>query len=159
MKIKSHCNFLDFFGSLKISFDLLTVIFLIYGLVSCNKPNEETLFTLLPSDQTGIDFRNDLTSTAEMNILEYLYFYNGGGVALGDINNDGLVDIYFTSNQEENKLYLNKGNFKFADITQSAKVTGDGGWSTGVTMADVNGDGLWISMFVKWVIIRYLGKK
>lgn len=114
-----------------------------FGLLSCSKKEEEDrLFSLLPSSQTGIDFRNDLVSTEEMNILEYLYFYNGGGVALGDINNDGLVDIYFTSNQGENKLYLNKGDFQFEDITQSASVTGDGGWSTGVTMADVNGDGL-----------------
>lgn len=116
--------------------------FLIINLIYCSKPREETLFTLLPSNQTGIDFRNDLTSTGEMNILEYLYFYNGGGVALGDINNDGLVDIYFTSNQGENKLYLNKGDFRFEDISELAKVTGEGGWSTGVTMADVNGDGL-----------------
>ncbi|MGY6744360.1 MAG: VCBS repeat-containing protein [Cecembia sp.] len=110
--------------------------------VSCSTPKQETLFTLLSPKDTGIDFSNDLVSSEEMNILEYLYFYNGGGVALGDINNDGWVDIYFTSNQGENKLYLNKGNFQFEDITQSAGVDGDGGWSTGVTMADVNGDGL-----------------
>lgn len=132
---RSNNKFLEFVRIGMISF-------LFINLIYCSKPQEETLFTLLPSDQTGIDFRNDLTSTEEMNILEYLYFYNGGGVALGDINNDGLVDIYFTSNQGENKLYLNKGDFKFEDITASAKVTGDGGWSTGVTMADVNGDGL-----------------
>lgn len=120
---------------------IITLVFL--GLFSCSKEEEEAkLFSLLSSSQTGIDFSNDLVSTEEMNILEYLYFYNGGGVALGDINNDGLVDIYFTSNQGENKLYLNKGNFQFEDITQSASVAGDGGWSTGVTMADVNGDGL-----------------
>lgn len=115
--------------------------------VACGKPEEEKLFTLLSSDQTGISFRNDLVSTAEMNILEYLYFYNGGGVATGDINNDGLVDIYFTSNQGENKLYLNKGNLEFEDITVEAGVTGNGGWSTGVTMADVNGDG-WLDIYV-----------
>lgn len=109
--------------------------------VSCNSPKQETLFTMLSVEETGIGFSNDLISTEELNILEYLYFYNGGGVALGDINNDGLVDIYFTSNQGENKLYLNKGNFQFDDITHSARVTGEGGWSTGVTMADVNGDG------------------
>lgn len=103
---------------------------------------EDNLFELLSSDNTGIDFRNDLTSSDSLNIIEYLYFYNGGGVALGDVNNDGLVDIYFTSNQGENKLYLNKGDLQFEDITAKAGVDGGGGWSTGVTMADVNGDGL-----------------
>lgn len=116
--------------------------FIFIGFFACSKPKEETLFKLLDPKETGIEFRNDLVSSEEMNILEYLYFYNGGGVATGDINNDGLVDIYFSSNQGENKLYLNKGDFKFEDITQKAAVTGDGGWSTGVTMADVNGDGL-----------------
>lgn len=117
----------------------LVVIFI---WASCSSPQQETLFTLLPPEDTGIDFSNDLVSSEDINILEYLYFYNGGGVALGDINNDGWVDIYFTSNQGENKLYLNKGNFEFEDITQAAGVDGAGGWSTGVTMADVNGDGL-----------------
>ncbi|MCH7412736.1 VCBS repeat-containing protein [Belliella sp. R4-6] len=113
------------------------------GLFSCLKKEEEIkLFSLLPISQTGIDFRNDLVSSDQLNILEYLYFYNGGGIAIGDINNDGLVDIYFTSNQGGNKLYLNKGDFQFIDITESAGVVGDGGWSTGVTMADIDGDGL-----------------
>ncbi|WP_026966283.1 VCBS repeat-containing protein [Algoriphagus terrigena] len=112
-------------------------------LLSCGKEpaTEPLLFSLLPSDQTGLSFKNELTSTAEINILEYLYFYNGGGVAAGDIDGDGLVDLYFTGNQVSNKLYLNKGNFRFEDITESAGVDGDGGWSTGVTMADVDGDG------------------
>lgn len=113
-------------------------------LFSCKKEKIQDappLFTLLTPEQTGITFQNQLTSSPENNILEYLYFYNGGGVATGDINGDGLVDLYFTGNQVPNKLYLNKGNFRFEDITESAEVTGDGGWSTGVTMADVDGDG------------------
>lgn len=117
-------------------------LFIFVSLFSCGKKAEPTLFELLPEEKTGISFENKLTSTAELNILEYLYFYNGGGVAAGDINNDGLVDLYFTGNQVPNKLYLNKGNFKFEDITEPAGVDRGGGWSTGVTMADVNGDGL-----------------
>ena len=117
-------------------------LFLLVSLVACDEKSEETLFELLPGDQTGIQFENSLTSTNELNILEYLYFYNGGGVAAGDINQDGLIDLYFTGNQVSNKLYLNKGNFKFEDITEQAGVTGSGGWSTGASIADVNGDGL-----------------
>lgn len=112
---------------------------------SCKTEEKEStspLFDLLSSEQTGIAFTNQLTSSQENNIIEYLYFYNGGGVAAGDIDQDGLIDLYFTGNQVPNKLYLNKGNFQFEDITESAGVSGDGGWSTGVTMADVNGDGL-----------------
>ncbi len=112
-------------------------------LFSCKeKKAEDRLFELMPSEKTGIAFENTLISTDSLNILEYLYFYNGGGVAAGDINNDGLIDLYFAANQSSNRLYLNKGNFQFEDITTSAGVSGEGGWSTGVTMADVNGDGL-----------------
>lgn len=117
-------------------------LFVLASIFSCGKKTEPALFELLPAEKTGISFENKLTSTNELNILEYLYFYNGGGVAAGDINNDGLVDLYFTGNQVPNKLYLNKGDFKFEDVTESAGVDGDGGWSTGVTMADVNVDGL-----------------
>lgn len=123
-------------------FGLACFLILIACFSCAKKSQENALFELMDPGYSGIDFRNDLTSTDSLNIIEYLYFYNGGGVALGDINNDGLVDIYFTSNQGENKLYLNKGDFQFEDITDQAGVNGEGGWSTGVTMADVNGDGL-----------------
>ena len=100
------------------------------------------LFTSIPAAATGIKFQNKLVETATQNIITYEYFYNGGGVAAGDFNNDGLTDLYFTSNQQPNKLYLNKGNFKFEDITKTAGVAGRTGWKTGVSVADVNGDGL-----------------
>ena len=101
-----------------------------------------TLFTLLPADSTHINFSNDLAEGANTNVLLYEYFYNGGGVAVGDVNNDGLQDIYFSSNLGENKLYLNKGGMQFQDITAIANVSArPGPWKTGVTMADVNGDG------------------
>ena len=115
-------------------------IFLL-GFFACSK-KEPQLFTTVPSNETGIFFQNKVESSDSINILQYLYFYNGGGVAIGDINNDGLQDVYFSSNRGENKLYLNKGSFQFEDITQQAGVGGKGNWKTGVTMADVNGDGL-----------------
>ena len=99
------------------------------------------LFSLIPSNQSNINFANNLKETYEFNFLGYPYIYIGGGVAVGDINNDGLQDIYFTSNQNTNKLYLNKGNFKFDDITISANVSDIDGWSTGTSMIDINNDG------------------
>ena len=104
--------------------------------------NKNTLFTLTSPDSTGVHFINKVVNKKDFNIFKYRNFYNGGGVAIGDINNDGLPDIYFTGNMVGNKLYLNKGNFVFEDITKSAGVEGNKPWSTGVTMADVNNDGL-----------------
>ena len=109
---------------------------------SSEEENKDQLFSRLSDSQTHIDFENQLNETEELNIIEYLYFNNGAGVAAGDINNDGLVDLYFTSNQRPNKLFLNKGNLLFEDITEPSGVKGKGDWKTGVTMADVNGDGL-----------------
>lgn len=99
-------------------------------------------FDLLKSSDSGIDFNNKVENSADFNVLTYRNYYNGGGVAIGDINNDGLNDIYFTANLKENKLYLNKGDLKFEDISVSAGVIGKKSWATGVTMADVNADGL-----------------
>ena len=110
-----------------------------------NSLAQKPLFQLLSPKETNVKFRNEINETENLNVLAYEYFYNGGGVAVGDINNDGLPDLFFTSNMGENKLYLNLGNMKFKDITKEAcpGLEGKkGGWKTGVTMADVNGDGL-----------------
>jgi enediyne biosynthesis protein E4 len=120
----------------------LGALLLLVFFSSC-KEKKQTLFTSLPASHTNIDFRNDLPNRKLFNILYYLYYYNGGGVAIGDINNDSLPDIYFSANDlGKNKLYLNKGNLRFEDITEKAGVAGTADWCSGVTMADINGDGL-----------------
>src|ERR1700761_9069460 len=117
---------------------------IVLGLVllgGCSNPRS-VLFDQLSPGETGIDFANTIRESADANLLNYAYFYNGGGVAIGDIDNDGLPDILFTGNMVSNRLYLNKGNFKFEDITESSGIGAAQGWCTGATMADVNGDGL-----------------
>jgi enediyne biosynthesis protein E4 len=121
----------------RLLFLVLTIIFQGSLLIA----QQGRLFDQLPASKTGITFKNMLRETPTSNVLTYEYFYNGGGSAVGDVNNDGLDDIYFTANMGSNKLYLNQGNFKFSDITKSAGVACNEGWKTGVTMADVNGDG------------------
>ncbi|MDC6404600.1 MULTISPECIES: VCBS repeat-containing protein [Maribacter] len=131
---------------MKANLLLVTATFLF---LACNKVPEDkaTLekapiyFRDVPSDSSGIDFSNDLEDTGDLNIIEYLYYYNGGGVAIGDINNDGLEDVYLTANQKLDRLYLNLGGLKFKDITEDAGLLMDTSWSTGATMTDVNNDG------------------
>ncbi|SKB55086.1 FG-GAP-like repeat-containing protein [Dyadobacter psychrophilus] len=119
---------------------LITIFF-----ASCQ--NKDTLFSLLKSNETGIEFNNFIDEDAENNVLAYGYFYNGGGVAAADFNNDGLVDLYFTGNMVANKLYLNKGDLEFEDISEKSGTGLNEGWKTGVSLVDINDDG-WIDIFV-----------
>ena len=138
-----------------------TAFFLTIGLFtclfSCIKKDAEVsadhgkeivpIFNKLSPEETGVTFTNNMKEDSVINYFTYPYIYMGGGIAVGDVNNDGLPDIYFTGNMVKNKLYLNKGNLQFEDITSQAKVGGDDRWVTGVTMADVNADG-WLDIYV-----------
>ena len=133
---------------------IVILLFTFLFIFSCNSfeskkktSDAETLFTLIPSEQSKIKFSNNVIQDNNFNCVRYMYALNGGGVAVGDINNDGLQDVYFTSNQESNKLYLNKGNFEFEDITESANVADNIGWTTGTSMIDINNDG-WLDIYV-----------
>src|SRR5688572_1462970 len=116
----------------------ILLTFIIACSISCT--NKKNLFELLPSSQTGIEFINSVEENESINVLEYMNIYTGAGVAAGDINNDGLVDLYFSGNQTTGKLYLNKGNLKFEDITEKAGLLTDR-WCTGVSFVDINQDG------------------
>ena len=118
----------------------ISALLVIVMLSGCGDDHSK-LFTKLDYDRTGIDFKNQLFESDAFNVLNYIYFYNGGGVAIGDINNDGLPDILFTGNMVKNRLFLNKGNFKFEDITAKSGIADMQGWCTGATMVDINGDG------------------
>ena len=104
-------------------------------------------FQLLPASHTGIDFENNLQHSEEVNAYTFRNFYNGAGVGIGDFNNDGLSDIFFCGNQVDNKLYLNRGDFSFVDVTSSAGVASNNVWSTGVSLVDINADG-WLDIYV-----------
>jgi hypothetical protein len=125
----------------------ILIFFIALSIAGCKHDKKveitkDTLFELIPPEASGVNFINKITDEKASNVFLYRNYYNGGGVAIGDINNDGLPDIYLTSNLEKNKLYLNLGNFKFKDITASSGTGGEHAWSTGAVMADINGDGL-----------------
>ncbi|MBA4852241.1 VCBS repeat-containing protein [Emticicia sp. BO119] len=131
---------------MKKYFVYFTLLITASVLVACQE-DEKKVFTSLPVDQTGIRFSNRINENDTLNILTFEYVYNGGGVAMGDFNNDKLVDVYFTGNTTPNKLYLNKGDMKFEDVTQEAGVDGAGRWASGVAVIDINNDGL-LDMYV-----------
>ena len=130
-------------------FSFISIIF-----IGCNSEQESVpyseIFKNLNFSKTGIDFENLLSYRTELNIIEYLYYYNGGGVAIGDINNDGLEDIYFSGNQVSDQLYLNLGNLQFKNISFESGITTNNSWSSGVTMEDINNDG-YIDIYVSIV--------
>lgn len=122
-------------------------------LVNCEKNVSDTktapLFELLTPEQTGVDFSNQLFESEDLNIITFEYFYNGAGVAVGDVNNDGLQDIFFAANMVNSRLYLNKSNFQFEDVTKQAGINTEGKWATGVSMVDINSDG-WLDIYVSF---------
>lgn len=127
------------YGCMQIRFRYILFLLIIIPLFSCQR--DQTQFTLLSHKRTRITFRNPIKEFRDFNSLNYNYMFNGGGVAAGDINNDQLVDLFFTGNLVGNRLYLNKGNFRFEDITEKAGIFSEDTWSHGVSMADINGDG------------------
>ena len=131
---------------MKIFSTSIAILFMA-SFMSCNDKGSATLFKELSAEETGITFENTVIQNGDNNVLNYSYYFNGGGVAVGDINNDGLPDVYFSGNLVSNKLYLNRGNFEFKDITEQAGVAVTEGWKTGITMADVNQDG-WLDIYV-----------
>ncbi len=147
----------------RIAFPLLLVLLTVFGCSDRNTNTETanqetpTLFKLLPASLTGVDFKNTITESDTLNILNEAYLYNGGGVGIGDFNNDGWADVYFSANMVSNKLYLNKGKqqetFRFEDITEVAGVGGEGRWCTGVSVVDINADG-WLDMYVSATFLK-----
>lgn len=121
-------------------FQPVFLLLLLICLLACH--SKSTLFKEIPSSHSGIHFNNQITESDSINPMDVVNVYNGGGVGIGDFNNDGLQDIYFTGNMVSNKLYLNKGDFKFEDITDKADVGGMGRWARGVSVIDINNDGL-----------------
>ena len=122
---------------------LVGLVLFVFILTGCkSKPKDAPLFITLDNTRTGLNFSNDLSYNKDFNLFKYMYFYNGGGVGAGDFNNDGKIDLFFASNQHQNKIYLNKAGLQFTDVTKEAGIPNDGGWSTGISVVDINNDGL-----------------
>ena len=127
----------------QVSTRFFAYLLLLTAIVSCHsRQSKPALFQLVDSKKTGLNFANKLTPTEQFNVFHYMYFYNGAGIGAGDFNNDGKIDLFFASNQGQNKLYLNEGNLKFRDVTKEAQIQDDNQWSTGVSVVDINNDGL-----------------
>ena len=132
-----------FYGKHGESSKFFLVVFITFLLSSCGKhEHTNAMFEVLGDDKTGLHFANSLKATRQFNMFDYMYFYNGAGIGAGDFNNDGLIDLFFASNQGENKLFINQGTLKFKDVTTEAQIPQDGAWSTGVSVVDINNDGL-----------------
>src|SRR5690242_21049515 len=123
----------------------LFLVSIVIFFASCQ--NKQTLFQVISSNHSGIHFANTIVENDSVNPIDLTNIYNGGGIGVGDFNNDGLQDLYFAGNQVSNRLYLNKGNLKFKDITQEAHVSGEGKWSKGISVVDINNDG-WMDIYV-----------
>ncbi|OIN58367.1 VCBS repeat-containing protein [Arsenicibacter rosenii] len=130
-----------------------TAVAMVGWLSTACQQQSDTLFTLVSADKTGITFSNRITDNDSMNILDFEYIYNGGGTAIGDFNNDGLQDVFFSGNQVANKLYINQGELKFEDITTKAGVGGNGKWCSGVALVDINNDG-WLDIYVGATVFK-----
>ncbi|MEM6803715.1 MAG: VCBS repeat-containing protein [Bacteroidota bacterium] len=125
----------------------ITTLLLIILISSSCTEQAPTLFKLLPAEETGVDFRNDIFENREYNILNFSYLYNGGGVSVGDFDKNGYADLFFTGNMVNNALYLNKGDWKFEDMTEIAGVESAGKWTYGSAVVDINHDG-WLDLYV-----------
>ena len=135
--IQSWKKVVSNFTSSAIIFALSVLLF------ACNHPTKDTpLFEALSAEQTGIQFENKLHPNEQFNMFHYMYYYNGAGVGTGDFNNDGQADIFFASNEGDNQLYLNKGKLQFTEVSKEAQIPQDSAWNTGVSVVDINNDGL-----------------